>query len=161
MFLSHLTIGILPILVSVLINVRSAPPMNTVIGHRLSPDEYRSVSYPVDEISTDFHHDVDDDDDVDEPRESLCEQAMSMIIHHADISKLNPSIVLNYCPQYKQSLAWIQEHHNRTSKEDLQEGFKRIQSHSPILFDYNKRQALRRRELNKRVALRFIRKQMS
>ena len=132
-----------------------------MIGHRLSPDEYRSVSYPADDISTDFNDHHDDDYDVDEPRESLCEQAMDMIIHHPDISKLNPSVVLNYCPQYEQRLAWIQEHHNRTSKEDLREGSKRIQSDSSMLIDYNKRQALRRRELNKRVALRFIRKRMS
>lgn len=141
-------------------NVRSAPPLNSVIGHRLSPDEYRSVSYPPDDISI-YSNDHDDDYEVDEPQENLCEQAMNMIIHHPDISKLNPSIVLNYCPQYEERLAWIQEHHNRTSKEDLQEGSKQIPSDLSMLIDYKKRQALRRRELNKRVALRFIRKRMS
>ncbi|CAF0763601.1 unnamed protein product [Adineta ricciae] len=84
----------------------------------------------------------DDDDDVTESRENLCEQGMNMIVQHHDLSKLDPTLFLAYCPQYDQRLASVMKKYNSNNMD-------------------NKRQILRRRELKKRLALRFLRKRMS
>ena len=145
---------------------RSAPSSNSVINHRLTPDEYRSIPDQHEETNTDLNDQnadavpafaTDDDYSVDESQDSICEQAMNMIIQHHDISNLDPSILLHYCPQYDQRLAWIQQNHDQL----LKGRFTQKQSASSTPIDHDKRRGLRRRQLNKRVALRFIGKQMS
>ncbi|CAF0756339.1 unnamed protein product [Adineta ricciae] len=86
--------------------------------------------------------DVYEDDDVTESRENLCEQGMNMIVQHHDLAKLDPTLFLAYCPEYDQRLASVMKKYNSNNMD-------------------NKRQTLRRRELKKRLALRFLRKRMS
>lgn len=84
----------------------------------------------------------DTNDDFIESRESLCEQGLNMIIEHHDLANLDPTLFLSYCPQYDQRLASVMKKHSSNNMGD-------------------KRQILRRRELKKRLALRFLRKRMS
>jgi hypothetical protein len=91
---------------------------------------------------------------------------MDIIARHRNIANLNPSILLNYCPHYDERLALARENNNtlcENKKEELKMKRKRqLQGKQDDDYndnDYdNKRRALRRRELNKRFALRFIRK---
>ena len=89
-----------------------------------------------------YDDDDDDDDAVTESRENLCEQGMNMIVQHHDLSKLDPTLFLAYCPQYEQRLASVMKKYNSNN------------------MNYKWR-TFRRRELKKRLALRFLRKRMS
>lgn len=99
----------------------------------------------------------DDDDEVDETLESICEQAMTMVVRHRNFPNLNPTVLLGYCPHYDERLALARQ--NKTlcgnKKQETQELEKKRYD------DDDRRRALRRQELKKRFALRFIRKRMS
>jgi len=120
---------------------------------------------------------LDDDDNDDnsygESLEDNCEQAMAMVVRHRNFDKLNPSVLLSYCPHYDERLALARENNNtlcETKKHELNikhkgQQLKGERYDDPYNSDDNnddddddKRRALRRRELKKRVALRFIRK---
>jgi len=144
------------IIVLVVVAARSAPSCKSPVNYRLCQEEYRKLRRRQDEASAELSD--DNGDYVDEGRESICEQAMDMIIQHRDISKLNPSIFLHYCPHYDERLALVQENNNTLHEEKKQEQNREGYDDS---IDGDKRYALRKRELKKRSALRFIRKRMS
>jgi len=116
----------------------------------------------------------DDDNGYGESLENICEQAMAMIVRHRNFAKLNPSVLLGYCPHYDERLALARENNNTLCENKKQElnikqrgkQLKMKQYEDSNNSDDNdddddKRRALRRRELQKRFALRFIRKRMS
>jgi hypothetical protein len=97
---------------------------------------------------------------------------MDMIIRHRNFVQLDSSILLNYCPHYDERLALAKENNNtlcENKKQELNMIRKRQQSKRKRNDNFSesddddddKRRALHRRELKKRVALRFIRKRMS
>ncbi len=121
-----------------------------------------------------MNSELDDEDDNDdgESWENVCEQAMNLIVRHHNIDKLNPSILLTYCPHYEQRLALVRENNNtlcETKKQEINIRRKRQQLKKKRYDDFSdcdddnddKRRSLCRRELKKRFALRFIRKRMS
>ncbi|UJR34000.1 hypothetical protein I4U23_021414 [Adineta vaga] len=66
---------------------------------------------------------------------------MNMIVQHRNLAQLDPSILLSYCPHYDERLALVLKNH--------------------VSHGMNKRNPLRRRELKKRLASRFLHKRMS
>ena len=135
--------------------------------NRSCPEEYRELSRRYDESNSD----ADDDTDVDEPRENVCEQAMSIVVkHRKNIAKFNPTLLLSYCPHYKERVALVKSNNYtlcENKKRELinkrnQQQFKRDQDDDFYDSDENdQRRALRKKELKKRSALKFIRKRLS
>jgi len=166
----YLSTCILLITILIVINARSPSPLKSLADdYRSCPEEYRELRRRDDEVNSE----LDDDEYTyeDETLETVCEQAMDIIIRHRNIAKYNPSILLNYCPHYDERLALARENNNtlcENKKQELNMKRERKQLQRKQDDDYsdnddddNKRRALRRRELKKRVALRFIRKRMS
>ncbi len=162
---SDLSISTLLIVLFIVITAHSAPQSKSPVNHHLCPEEFRDLRRLQNDASTDFNDDDDDDNDADRSRENVCEEAMDMVVRHRNIAKLNPSIFLYYCPHYGARLTLIQERNN-TICEDRKRASKRKRyddsSDRDVNYDLDdKRRALSRRELKKRIALRFIRKRMS
>jgi hypothetical protein len=138
-------------------------------NYRSCPEEYRELRRRNDEVTSDV--DDNDDTDDDEPRENICEQAMKMIVKNPqNIAKLDPLILLTYCPHYDERLALVRANNNtlcENKKQELIDKQKRQQSKREQDDGFNasddddQRRALRRKELTKRFAFRFIRKRMS
>ncbi|CAF1100204.1 unnamed protein product [Adineta steineri] len=144
--------------------------------HRSCPEEYRELRRRQDEMSfestTDDNDNDDDDDDINgsETRENVCEQAMTMIVRRHDFVKLDPTILLNYCPHYNERLALAKENNdtlceNKKQQLNMKRKRQQLKKKRDDSNDFDddddddyKRRALLRRELKKRVALRFIRK---
>ena len=133
-------------------------------SRRSCPEEYRELRRRSDDSSS-----ASDDD---QWREDLCDQAMAVRQH--DPTKYQ-SALRAYCAHYDEALELTREN-NDTLCEDKKRAIdmrrKRQQtkkkreddsmdSDDDDDDDDDKRRALRKRELKKRVALRFIRKRMS
>ena len=137
------------------------------------PEEYRELR----RRSNDWQDEMDDDDDDDTNldnspwRENVCDQAMKLIARYRHNSRIDPKIILTYCPYYFESLALAQENNDTLCESKKQELMakreqwemakkkRRDESDSSDDSDEKKkRRALRRRELKKRLALRFIHK---
>lgn len=97
-------------------------------------------------------HDYDDDY-ADESLEHICESALEMIAHHPNIDNLNPSLLLSYCPHFKDRLALVIENKNKTTNDHSDsnnDGEKKKKK---------KKRTLRKRQLKKQqFAFKFIRK---
>lgn len=137
---------------------------------RSCPEEYRELSRRYDEQNSDIDDNNDDTDD-DESRENVCEQAMSIIVkHRKNIAKFNPKLLLSYCPHYNERVALVKSNNYtlcENKKQELinkrnQQQLKRDQDDDFYDSDeYVQRRALRKKELKKRSALKFIRKRLS
>jgi hypothetical protein len=136
-------------------------------NHRSCPEEYRELRRRNDDSSS--------DSDDDQWREDVCEQAMDIVARQRNSVKTQ-SILRNYCAYYDETLQLAGENNDtlcENKKREIDMKRKRQESKkkrddddddssdSDDDDDDNKRQALRKRELNKRLALRFIRKRMS
>lgn len=87
------------------ISARSAPLAKPSVNNvRLCPQDYSTLRLRQVDATLE-----NDNDDADESRESICEQAMHIIVQHHNIDNLNPAILLAYCPHLKERLAAIME----------------------------------------------------
>lgn len=147
--------------------------INARSNHRSCPEEYRELRRRSDDLTSDS----DDDDDVGQWREDICDQAMSIAARQENSLKTQ-AILRNYCAYYDEALKLAQENNNTLCEDKKRELYmkrKRQDSKKKRYDDDDdssddsyaadddddKRRALRRRELKKRLALRFIRKRMS
>lgn len=146
--------------ISIIINARSGSSSKS---HRSCPEEYRELRRRNDDSSS--------DSDDDQSREDLCEQAMDLVTQKGNSIK-NRAILRSYCAHYDEALELAREHNDELcekKKREIDVKRKRQESKKKRDDDSNdsddddddKRRALRRRELNKRVALRFIHKRLS
>jgi hypothetical protein len=134
-------------------------------NRRSCPEEYRELRRRNDDSSS--------DSDDDQWREDVCDRAMDIAARQHNPIK-NRSILRNYCAHYDEALELAREN-NDTLCENKKRAIdiKRKRQESKKKRDENssgdddddddddKRRALRKRELKKRFALRFIRKRLS
>jgi hypothetical protein len=133
-------------------------------SRRSCPEEYRELRRRSDDSSS--------DSDDDQWREDLCEQAMSIDARQGDSIK-NRFNLRTYCAHYDEASELARENNDtlcENKKRDINIKRKRQQSKKKRDEDSidnddddddDKRRALRKRKLDKRIALRFIRKRMS
>lgn len=145
------------------------------------PETYRELRRRNDDDIARFTLNDDDDDDSDDDdddmsddqwRESVCEQTMRYISQRGNRGKIDPVLLNFYCPHYQESSALARENNDtlceQKTKElrakrkrndfDTNELFDDDSSDNDDGHDDNKRRSLRKKELKKRFAVRFIRK---
>lgn len=136
-----------------------------VINARSCPEEYRELQRRNDDSSS-------DSDDDDQWREDVCQKAMDLASRQPNSNK-NRLILRTYCAHYDEASELARENNDtlcENKKRDINIKRKRQQSKKKRDEDSidnddddddDKRRALRKRKLDKRIALRFIRKRMS
>jgi len=133
-----------------------------VINGRSCPEEYRELQRRNDDSSS-------DSDDDDQWREDVCQKAMDLASRQPNSNK-NRLILRTYCAHYDEALELGRENNDAACenkkraiaiKRKRQQLKKKRDDDDSSDDDDDKRRALRRRELNKRIALRFIHKRMS
>jgi hypothetical protein len=142
-------------------NARSSASSN---GPRSCPEEYRELRVRNEDSSS--------DSDEDQWREDVCDQAMNLASQQPNSIK-NPSILRTYCAHYDEAAELTRENNDTScenKKREIDSKRKRQQSKKKRDSDdddddaddddEDKRRALRKKELNKRLALRFIRKRL-
>ena len=141
--------------------------MFIVIDARQSscPEEYRELRRRADDPDQSSSSSDSDDDD-DQWREDVCEQSIDLANRRGD-SMSNRWMVKTFCPYYDEASELARENNDTLCQEkkraidikrkrhDLKK--KRDDDDD----DQDKRQVLRKRELSKRLALRFLRKRLS
>jgi len=151
----YVSICILLLTIVIVINARSSN------NHRSCPEEYRELR----------RRDDDSNSDDDQWRENICEQAMDIATRQRNNIK-NQSILRTYCAHYDESLELARENDDtkcENKKREIDIKRKRQESKKKRYDDLSdsndddddKRRALHKRELMKRVALRFIHKRLS
>jgi hypothetical protein len=147
--------------ISIIINARTSSSSKI---HRSCPEEYRELRRRNDDSSS--------DSDDDQWREDVCEKAMNLVTQQRNSIK-NQAILRSYCAHYDEALELARENDDALCEKKKREiDIKRKRQESKKKRgdddsndsdddDDDKRRALRRRELNKRFALRFIRKRLS
>lgn len=133
-------------------------------SRRSCPEEYRELRRRSDDSSS--------DSDDDQWREDVCEQAMDIAARQRDFTK-HRLVLRAYCAHYDEASEVARENNDalcESKNRDINMKRKRQQAKkkrdddsvdSDDDDDDDKRRALRKRELNKRFALAFIRKRMS
>ena len=150
-YYSHISTFVVLMTMLIVIHARSSS------SRRSCPEEYRELRRRSDDSSS--------DSDDDQWREELCEQAMDIAARRSDSIK-NRFNLRTYCAHYDEASKLAREN-NDTICEDKKRGInmkrKRDEdsNNSDDDDDDDKRRALQKRKLDKRIALRFIRKRMS
>ena len=143
--------------VFIVMNARSSASSN---GPRSCPEEYRELRVNNEDSSS--------DSDEDQWREDVCDQAMDLASKQPNSIKY-PSILRTYCAHYDEATELTRENNDTScenkkqeinSKRKRQQSKKKRDSDDDDDDDEDKRRALRKKELNKRLALRFIRKRL-
>lgn len=138
----------------IIINARSSSSSN---NRRSCPEEYRELRRHNDDSSS--------DSDDDQWREDVCDEAMDLAARQNNPEKNRP-ILRAYCAHYDEALELARENNDTLCENKKREiDFKRKRQQSKKKRDDSeddddKRRALRRRELNKRFALRFMHKRI-
>ncbi len=152
---SSISICLVLMTIFVVINARSSSSSNNL---RLCPEEYRELRRRDDDSSSDSEDD--------QWREDICEQSIDLAARQR-IPIKNRSILRHYCVHYEEALELARENNDTTCEKKKREiGIQRKRDDDEDSSDSDddndeKRRALRKRELHKRFALRFIRKRMS
>lgn len=127
---------------------------------KFCPEEYRELRRRYADDSTSSDADFDDDD---QWREGICEQA-----NQKRDSMPNRWMLKTFCPYSDEALQLAREKNDTLCQEkkraiDIKRKRKADDDDdsSDSDDDQDKRQVLRKRELNKRLALRFLRKRLS
>ena len=133
-------------------------------ARRSCPEEYRELR----------RRDLDDsssDSSEDRWQESVCDQAMAIAGRQSHVNEFNRAVLRRYCADYDQVLDLAREKNDtlcENKKRELKKKKKRDTDSDESDSDDDdndndddKRRGLHKRQLKKRVALRFIRKRLS
>ena len=132
-------------------------------ARRSCPEEYRELRRrDTDESSS--------DSDEDRWQESVCDQAMAIAARQSHVNEFNRAVLRRYCADYDQVLDLAREKNDTLCENKKRELKKKRDTDSDESDsddndhdddDDDKRRGLHKRQLKKRVALRFIRKRLS